>query len=1614
MQMKKRMLSWLLTLAMVFSLVPGAAVMAANTPTAEDFELGGQKVVSTESGGLTMTASFGAGTQGENGVYHVKSDASELALKMSFNYTGDYEKGMDGLALRIKPDAKLAEALTLTGRDKPEMANFDLVTGSTTSSIDMICNQLSVPQNNTLNLYLTKSLADGEYSAEVELYDCGDWGKAFNHMSMTAKLYVGDINHTGTTPGPDQPDEPDTVSLKLTEAIGCSAKLMVSATETGVYEELTTDTVTKGTWAKLTNVTADIGYDADDLTVKVNGAAVEADKPFQVNADTTVSVELAKITYRVVAEPAVYENGTVTFKVNGQPGTTAQSGDRVEIIAEPAEGYRAIGTLVVNDGAVTVANNAFIMPAENAIVKGIEFVEASTVNTYDITLQTPVNGTANLNGVTSAEAGATVTVFVKPDADYTVASVVFTPEGGVNGTAALAGSADANGMIPYTFTMPAAKVNVVVTFRPEAVDPQPGYFKAVGSVVIHDVLNGNSVDGDKAAVNMTGVEVKLTDGNTNTSVVKLNADGTFETGELVTGNNYTIQATLALDKAPVREGWAFPATASAYIQSMKAAVDTSKAVTDDIRLTLILFYDADVNNDGKVERVYAGPDGIFGTTDDVYGIKPATANDQSGNVVAGSAVEKVRIPQSDSNGTEVWVHVAAETAAVTSGNVTVEYSIGDAGSPKAYYDWTVDGKAVKVYVNDDLIAGAGSAGDNGQDYYKSSELYPEQGGIKVQHAGPDGKWDGTYEVRDLDIFVGADNTPGTRDDYYLHDVNVLGDNVAEHVEAGEDGVIGTCDDEYVFNNKTVYAGEDLVAGSNDDWYAGDTNGDGAVDPDKYDHSDTHDKIFIGLDRTPGTADDSYMKDIDGDGIEERVFVGEDGAVGGDDDNYFAHIPSAKDPAGKAEEHETANGIEYDDADIPEDFVKVTVDPNGEDHYQWNVKDSDAPGGEIEVTVKVGEDGEAGTADDHYAMNADDDADLEDVFVGGDGKPGTKDDYYDEDVNGNEDEERVYAGEDEEFGTCDDYYNAIVNTPDGDTAKVPVYAGEDEKFSDPGSDPASDDWYPWDTNKDGKTDPDVYNGSDDHDKVFLDGDSLAGTDDDYYFEDVNGDGEDEKVFVGEDGIPGTDDDYYEKDIDGDGEDEKMFPGDNGEFEDGEPDNDDYYEKDIGEDGESEVIKVYPGEDDKLGTPDDEYYKDIDEDEKTETIYVGDDKTAGTDDDWFFIDLTFNANGGTVTVDGQTAGSVTMKGNKVFTNGTLKEAVALTALPTASRSGYSFTGWGKTLEAVKALTSDTVLTASWQSNYRPPVGGGGGGGGYGPTYYTVTFVVDGKTVKTVSVRSGHTISAISIPDKDGMTALGWFTDKNGKTEFDFDTKITRSITLYASYKEGGSHVNTDIVPGIGDVLQTYPHVAYIFGYGDNTVRPNAPMTRAEAASVFYRLLNAKTRAAYETTAHTFTDVPAGAWYEKAVATLANLGIVSGYGDHKFGPNDTMTRAQFATICARIGKLNASGATKFTDVPETHWAAGYIKAAADNGWISGYGDGTFGPDNSITRAQVVTILNRVLGRTPKSIANMSGLKYRTWSDNNPDAWYFLEVVEAGTSHDCEFDADNVETWTAILKED
>ena len=214
----------------------------------------------------------------------------------------------------------------------------------------------------------------------------------------------------------------------------------------------------------------------------------------------------------------------------------------------------------------------------------------------------------------------------------------------------------------------------------------------------------------------------------------------------------------------------------------------------------------------------------------------------------------------------------------------------------------------------------------------------------------------------------------------------------------------------------------------------------------------------------------------------------------------------------------------------------------------------------------------------------------------------------------------------------------------------------------------------------------------------------------------------------------------------------------------------------------------------------------------------------------------------------------------------------------------------------------------------------------------------------------------------------------------------------------------------MLNGSDHFAYVVGYEDGCVRPNGLISRAETSSIFFRLLKDSVRDSKLLTTNTYADVPSDHWANTAISTMTGLGIVQGYNSTTFEPSAPITRAQFAAICARFDTGKSSGTQTFTDI-KGHWAEKYIERAAELGWIKGFEDGTFRPDTYITRAQAMTMINRVLNRIPEDASDLLP-DMNVWPDCNPGDWFYLAVQEATNSHNCKHKAGNYETWTGMNK--
>ena len=292
--------------------------------------------------------------------------------------------------------------------------------------------------------------------------------------------------------------------------------------------------------------------------------------------------------------------------------------------------------------------------------------------------------------------------------------------------------------------------------------------------------------------------------------------------------------------------------------------------------------------------------------------------------------------------------------------------------------------------------------------------------------------------------------------------------------------------------------------------------------------------------------------------------------------------------------------------------------------------------------------------------------------------------------------------------------------------------------------------------------------------------------------------------------------------------------------------------------------------------------------------------------------------------------------------------------------------------------------------------------------------------VRFMDGETVLQSSLVKKDSATpAFGENPTRSGYTFVGWEPKVaetvTENVTYVAQWKRNSHRPSVPSTPTVEipdeDALglNMTDHFAYIVGYPDGTVQPNGQITRAEATTIFFRLLTDESREANLTKTNGYTDVASDAWYNTAVSTMTKAGIVDGYPDGTFRPDAPITRAEMAKIISLFAKLDKSE-SRFSDIAG-HWAEAYIRLAAGNGWIAGYPDGTFLPQRNISRAEAMTLVNRVLNRKPEAKDDLLPAM-KIWTDNlDPNAWYYLAVQEATNSHYYKFKTNSkYEKWTEL----
>ena len=418
---------------------------------------------------------------------------------------------------------------------------------------------------------------------------------------------------------------------------------------------------------------------------------------------------------------------------------------------------------------------------------------------------------------------------------------------------------------------------------------------------------------------------------------------------------------------------------------------------------------------------------------------------------------------------------------------------------------------------------------------------------------------------------------------------------------------------------------------------------------------------------------------------------------------------------------------------------------------------------------------------------------------------------------------------------------------------------------------------------------------------------------------------------------------------------------------------------------------------------------------------------------------------------------------------KEGTATPAFEgTPTREGYEFVGWTPEVEAT--VTDNVIYTARWEEveetvyTYRLAYEANAGDS-------TVSGMPAGKTVKTDAAAYVFSVSS-DRPAREGYTFQGWSTTAGGPVEYQGGDRIYLpgvpgeeiSVTLFAVWEKSpvpptpvdpdpkpdpdsdpdpepdpyippyipptpvrpdpdpvrpdpDVEILDEEVPLAGAIgLNLEDHFAYIAGYPDGTVRPDGNITRAEVATIFFRLLTEETRAIYWSQTNDYSDVEPEAWYNNAVSTLSSMEVLSGYPDGTFKPNAPITRAEFAKIA--VSFFDCAGIVydgTFSDVAEGQWWTEYIAAAAELGLVEGYPDGTFKPQANISRAESCAIVNRVLERKPHEEHLLPEAEMIVWPDNADKAvWYYADIQEATNSHDYELaETETAEQWTEKLPE-
>ena len=412
--------------------------------------------------------------------------------------------------------------------------------------------------------------------------------------------------------------------------------------------------------------------------------------------------------------------------------------------------------------------------------------------------------------------------------------------------------------------------------------------------------------------------------------------------------------------------------------------------------------------------------------------------------------------------------------------------------------------------------------------------------------------------------------------------------------------------------------------------------------------------------------------------------------------------------------------------------------------------------------------------------------------------------------------------------------------------------------------------------------------------------------------------------------------------------------------------------------------------------------------------------------------------TVTYDGNGADSGKTTDPTAYATG----AKATVKANGYTRNGYTFTGWNTKADGSGTpyktgdwitMTGSVILYAQWTRNSSH-------GGDDDDKYFFAIQKVDAqdghalngakfelyqldkndrivnrRVVKTTQQGNKSGIALFSVDNKKSYDGIWYYAEVSApegyvldRTEYEINHKdFSDSLSTAVKYADTVRNYR-GTTP---DLLNDSDHFAYVIGYMDGNVRPYGLISRAETTTIFFRLLKDSVRDGNLLTSNTYTDVADDYWANIAISTMTGLGIVQGRSTTTFDPKAPITRAQFAAICARFDTGKSNGEQTFSDI-QGHWAEKYIQRAAELGWIKGFEDGTFRPDTYITRAQAMTMINRVLNRIPEDESDLlPGMN--VWPDCNPGDWFYLAVQEATNSHDFEHKAGSYETWTRLTKD-